>query len=113
MALAIQCEMGGAIWTQQFLSGFELVGKLSRRFCYPGDSKASLTKPCHPSKLLNSDADRFSDRASKSGRENAHLLWAEALGRQEKGRAPYHFPLATTGEPFTLTDSPINIACRF
>ena len=86
MSLALQFDMGGDIWIQQFLFGFELVGALSKKDSYPVNYKATLKKPFPQHKLFNSSASRFRDRARKSGRKNAHALRAEAFHRTEKGR---------------------------
>ena len=91
MSLALQFDLGGDIWLQQFLFGFELAGALSRKDSYPVNPKAQLKTPFPQHKLFNSSASRFHDRARKSGRKNAHALWAEALQKTEKGMDHHSF----------------------
>ena len=84
MSLAIQCQLGGSIWLQQFLFVFPLVGRLAQPRCFPVKPKEVIKRPEPISKLSNMNASRFKDRACKSGFKNATSLWTEALGQCEK-----------------------------
>ena len=113
MSLSLHFNLGGSLWLQQFLFGFELVGGLSQRLSYPTDPKASRKRPLCPSKLFNTAESRFTDRARKSVRKNSSLLWDEAKEQQEKGWLTQPFPLTTSGAPFALALKDLGVAFRF
>ena len=113
MSLAIQGQVGGTIWLQQFLFGFPLVGRLAQPRCYPFKLKDSLNKAEPLSKIRNTNNSRFSDRARKSGYKNAKALWSEAMGRCEKGWLNLPFPLCSANRPFVMNNPELRIAFRF
>ena len=113
MSLATQCQLGGSVWLQRFLSGFPLVGRLAQPRCYPVKPKEVPKRPEPTSKLFNTNTSRFADRACKSGFKNATDLWAEALCQCEKGWLTQPFPLCASNSPFVLHNPELNIAFRF
>ena len=56
MSLALQCGLGGSLWLQQFLVGFDLIGQISQRFSYPPGAKAFNKTPLGPAKVMSSAA---------------------------------------------------------
>ena len=55
----------------------------------------------------------FSRGGAKSGRENASALWAEAMGKAEKGWLCSPAELAVSGKPGGTPSRCYNIAFRF
>ena len=113
MCLMAHFNLGGAIWPQQFLFGFQLVGTLCQQFTFPFSEKAARKRPLALSKLARSSAKRFYDRASRAGRKDSKLLRGGALEQQGKGWLSKSFPLGCNGKPFTLKGQELNIAFRF
>ena len=111
--LADQCAVGGAVWLQQRLFGFPLVGRLSQHSCYP-DKLKEARKHAEPiKKIMKTNFSRFQDSASKSGRVNAKALRGEALTQCEKGWLARPFPLCRDRRPCTLHNPELNVSFRF
>ena len=113
MSLTYQFNLGGSLWLQQFLFGFRLTGTFSQIHTFPLSEKACRKKPIGPSRIAASSAQRFQERAPRSGLKNAQLLWGEALLQVKSEWPAPPFPLSRESAPYTLLYPTLNIAFRF
>ena len=107
-----QCGLGGRRWRRQFISGLDLVGKLSQEGVFPRDSRTAHRRPEPTHKLFESASARFKERSEASGRKNGKHLWGEAHEQVKKGwlEPPTLVPSSASS---STRDSPMNYAFRF
>ena len=114
MSLLYQHNLGGSTWLQQFLVGFKLTCTFSQKDTFPTCSKQIGKRPIDLAQTARSNASRYRGRARKSGHENAHFLWGEAVEQQGKGWLSPPLPLTSSSHaPFTLLDPRLNIPFCF
>ena len=111
--LALHCGLGPLLGMSQFLFGFKLVGGLSKSSCYPDKPKDVNKTPENMERIYRTASKRFTERATKSGYENAQSLRGEAIRQTEKGRRIPPLPLSNEENPFVPKRSQMNVAFRF
>ena len=76
--------MGGLNWMLQCAYGFAIAGAIAHRFTYSEGRRADSRIPRE--RLYAAAAGRFRGRAAKSGRNNAQVLWGDAMEQVNKFR---------------------------
>ena len=113
MSLMYEHNLGGTAWLDQFIFGFKLTRALSQQRAFPPSDHMLKKKPKPLHIIAQSDADRFKERAAKSGYKNAESHRQESLDQQEKGWHTEAPPRTSDGAPFATHDAKINVAVRF
>lgn len=78
-----QHTIGGDSWMELFAYGFQITGRLSRRFVCEADADSRARIPRE--QLFETASARFCDRAANSGFKNAQTLRGALLQMVEKG----------------------------
>ena len=105
------CGIAGQRWVDQFAFGFPITGVLSQKHSFdPSTPEADILSHMD---LYRSAAQRFRDRAARSGYKNAPALWDEAISQHNLGWLSPPIPLNADGRPTTWHSPHHNVAFRF
>ena len=102
MSLTYQNNLGISVWLQQFLIGFKLTGALRQKSNFPPVDTLKTKHPIELNKIAWAAAQRFADRARKSGFKNGTLIRNESIEQKKEGWVTEPFPLSSTSGSFTL-----------
>ena len=96
---------------QQFTFGFPIVGTLSQNGVYPTD--ASITQAPDLAAIWPLRAERFRNRAARSGRKDSLALWTEAMIQVGRGWMGKPLVIDRVGGLSAYPGEAGNIAFRF
>ena len=109
--LTDHCGIAGQRWVDQFAFGFPITGVLSQKRSF--ELSAPDSDLLSHMDLFRSAAQRFRDRAARSGYKNGAALWGEAISQHNIGWLSDPIPLNADGRPTTWRSPRYNVAFLF